>query len=62
MVRWVVGLMLHGGPIEQFLVPASAPRLVLKCHGMFDHVCVMMPLLLFGKRSPSVLYHMSDTI
>ena len=28
MVRWVVGLILHGGPIELFLVPASAPRLV----------------------------------
>ena len=28
MVRWVVGSTLHGGPIELFLVPASAPRLV----------------------------------
>ena len=28
MVRWVVGLILHGGPIELFLVPPSAPRLV----------------------------------
>ena len=28
MVRWVVGSILHGGPIELFLVPASAPRLV----------------------------------
>ena len=27
MVQWVVGLILHGGPIELFLVPASAPRL-----------------------------------
>ena len=25
MVQWVVGLILHGGPIELFLVPASAP-------------------------------------
>ena len=25
MVRWVVGSILHGGPIELFLVPASAP-------------------------------------
>ena len=24
----VVGSILHGGPIELFLVPASAPRLV----------------------------------
>ena len=28
MVRWVVGSILHGGPIKLFLVPASAPRLV----------------------------------
>ena len=28
MVRWVVGSIPHGGPIELFLVPASAPRLV----------------------------------
>ena len=28
MVQWIVGLILHGGPIELFLVPASAPRLV----------------------------------
>ena len=25
---WVVGLILHGGPMELFLIPASAPRLV----------------------------------
>ena len=23
MVRWVVGSILHGGPIELFLVPAT---------------------------------------
>ena len=28
MVRWVVGSILHRGPIELFLVSASAPRLV----------------------------------
>ena len=28
MVRWVVGSILHGGPIGLFLVPVSAPRLV----------------------------------
>ena len=28
MVRWVVGFILHGGPIELFLIPASAPQLV----------------------------------
>ena len=25
---WVIGSILHGGPIELFLVPARAPRLV----------------------------------
>ena len=28
MVRWVVESILHGGPIELFLVPASALQLV----------------------------------
>ena len=28
MVRRMIGSILHGGPIELFLVPASAPRLV----------------------------------
>ena len=28
MVRWIVGSILHGGPIELFLIPASAPQLV----------------------------------
>ena len=26
MVRWVVGSILHGGPIELFLIPVSAPK------------------------------------
>ena len=28
MVHWVVGSIFHGGPIELFLIPASAPSLV----------------------------------
>ena len=28
MVRWVVGSIRHGGPIELFLMKASYPRLV----------------------------------
>ena len=28
MVRWVIGSIPHGGLIQLFLVPASAPRLV----------------------------------
>ena len=50
MVLWVIGSILHGGPIELFLVPASAP-----C-GMCYPVCGMMhikePVLLTGNSSP----------
>ena len=28
MLRWVVRSILHGEPIELFLVPASAPRVI----------------------------------
>ena len=28
MVRWVVGSILRGRPIDLFLIPASAPQLV----------------------------------
>ena len=35
MVQWVVRSILHGGPIELFLIPASAPGVtkvyVLSC-------------------------------
>ena len=45
-----------GGPIELFLVPASAPRLGNKGCGMCYPVCGMVhikePLLLIGKSSP----------
>ena len=45
-----------GGPIDLFLVPASAPRLCNKGRGMCYPVCGMMhikePLLLIGKSSP----------
>ena len=27
MVQWVIGSIIHGGPIELFLIPASSPRL-----------------------------------
>ena len=44
-----------GEPIELFLVPASAPRLVYKGRGMCYPVCGMVhikePLLLIGKSS-----------
>ena len=78
MVRWVVGSILHGGPIELFLVPASAHDWCNKGHGMCYPVCGMVhmkePLLLIGKSSPCggsgfplslsewFLYHMSDAI
>ena len=45
MVRWVFRLIFHGGPIELFLIPASAPCL-------WDGVCIKDPLLLIEKSSP----------
>ena len=42
MVQWVIGSIPHGGPIELFLVPVSAP-------GMMH---IKEPLLLIGKSSP----------
>ena len=55
MMRWVVGSILHGGPIELFLVPTSAPRLVYKGRGMCYPICGMMhikeTLLFIGKSS-----------
>ena len=45
-----------GGPIELFIVPASASRLVNKGRGMCYPVCEMVhikePLLLIGKSIP----------
>ena len=57
MVLWAVGSMPHGGPIELFLVPASAPRLDYnKGRDVSYRVCGMVhikdPLLLSEKSSP----------
>ena len=56
MVRWVVGSILHGGPIELFLVPASASRHGLTkavlCHSICGMVHIKEPLLLSEKSSP----------
>ena len=41
-VRWVVVSIPHGGQIEPFLVPDSAPRLVNKGPGMCYPVCGML--------------------
>ena len=60
MVRWVVGSIPHGRPIEFFLVPASSPQLVYQRKCMRYPLCgvvnVKCPLLL----NLSDLYHMSD--
>ena len=53
MVRWVVGSILHGVPIELFLIPASAPRLVQQ-RPWYVLSCLWggaykIPLLLIGK-------------
>ena len=66
MVRWVIGSITHGGPIELFLAPACALQLretVIvktfivseKAIGMCYPVCGMLhikdPLLLIGVSS-----------
>ena len=52
MVRWVVGSILHGGPIELFLVPASAPS-----YPVCGMVHIKEPLLLIRKSSFFVNIH-----
>ena len=55
MVRWIVGSILHGGPIDLFLVPVLR-NWCNKGLGMCYPVCGMMhikePLLLIGRSSP----------
>ena len=54
MVRWVIGSILRGGPIDLFLVPACAG--VIKGRGMCYPVCgivhIKKTLLLTEKSSP----------
>ena len=59
MVRaFAHGAMVHridpswDGPIELFLVPASAPRLAVVCAILSGMVHIKEPLLLIGKSSP----------
>ena len=57
MVRWVVGSILHGGPIELFLVPAknstTGVKKVVVCVILFGGMMhIKEPLLLTGKSSP----------
>ena len=58
MVLWVVGSILHGGPIQLFLIPGQCTMNVVKKKGcgICYHVCGIMhikePLLLIRKSSP----------
>ena len=56
MRRWVVGSILHGGPIELFSFQPVLHDWYNKGCGMCYPVCGMMhikePLLLIGKSSP----------
>ena len=55
MVRWLIGLILHGAPIELFLVPSSASRLVYQrpCYVLScGKVHIKEPLMLSGKSIP----------
>ena len=52
MVRRVIGSIPIGGPIELFLVPASAPRVTGVT--VFGMVHIKEPLLLIEKNSPYI--------
>ena len=56
MVRWVIGSILHGGPIELFLIPVSTPTTgvtkVVVCYPVCGMMHIKEPLLLIGKSSP----------
>ena len=59
MVRWVVGSIPHGGTIELFLVPASAPRLVCAILSV-GMVNIKEPISRYLNRPlPYVLYHIT---
>ena len=51
MVRWVVGSILHGGPIELFLVPTSVIKAVIYTI-LSVAWCIKGPLLVIGKTGP----------
>ena len=50
MVRWVVGSILHGCPIELFLVLPMLPDDI--CYPVCGKMHIKGPLLLIGKSSP----------
>ena len=60
-VQWIVGSILHGGPIKLLLVPASAPRLVLSClwDDAYQNVAHVAPA---GFLSRYMSGHISDAI
>ena len=51
MVRWVVGSIHHGGPIELFYDLCNNGRGM--CYPVCGMVHIKHPLLLIGKSSPS---------
>ena len=56
MMRWVVGWNLYGGPIELFLIPTSAPQLVMqKNHGLCYPVYLMVHIK--GRKEENVLFN-----
>ena len=52
MVQWVVGSILHGGPIELFFVPTIAPRIAHEASAGFLSHYLSGPL-------PYVLRHIT---
>ena len=55
MVRWVIGLILHGGPIELFLIPVLHDWCNTghgMCYSVYGMVHIKELLLLIEKSSP----------
>ena len=51
MVRWVIGLILHGGPIELFVLHDWFNKGHDLCHLVCGMMHIKEPLLLIGKSS-----------
>ena len=59
MVRWVVGLILLGGPIELFLVPASGSSNKYLCLMPYNCKFNVLSTSLYKNVLPSFLYFVS---
>ena len=65
MVRWVVGLIIHGGPIELFLIPASMCYPVcgmMHIQEPYKRVAYVVAAGFLSRYLSGPFYHMPDAI